>query len=95
MTFVKDIFEKLDDNFLRKDLPPGSAEWSHGFDGTISGLIFVCPCGCGIVQHLPVSGNKAWKWDGDEVNPTLHPSVLNVGKCGWHGHLVKGEWRKC
>ena len=31
-----------------------------------------------------------WKWDGDEHNPTLAPSI-HVKPAGWHGFLRGGD----
>jgi len=38
-------------------------------------LVWYCP-GCKSHHEVPVAGPKAWKWDGNVQNPTLHPSVL-------------------
>ena len=89
-------YETATGNFTRKDLPPGSAEWSsHG--GDVNSLLFSCPCGCGAVRTVPVKREsnpaKAWSWNGDEANPTLIPSIKIVRDCNWHGFLTAGEWR--
>lgn len=61
-------------------------------------IVFKCPCGCSRVFDLPIREphtvhQRGWIWDqvGDE--PTLTPSIRQLGGCYWHGHLVKGEWR--
>jgi hypothetical protein len=41
---------------------------------------------------------EGWAWDGNIYAPTLYPSILahaTPGCAGWHGFLVKGEWREC
>ena len=43
-------------------LPPGSATWGRGAGNRINALIFVCPCGCRDVWHIPVS-------DGTPLRP--------------------------
>lgn len=59
-------------------------------------IIFQCPCHCGQLRTVPVKvGEKearSWKWNGDEDKPTLEPSILIQGECGWHGFLTNGEW---
>lgn len=67
-------------------------------DEKISGIAFMCPCGCGQDSWLPVGQGgferKEWHWDGNEEAPTLTPSVLNTF-CGWHGFLKAGVWLPC
>lgn len=61
------------------------------------GMIFNCPCGCGREGYLPFrpEPSPSWEWNGSREAPTLHPSVRQVGGCGWHGWLTAGEWRSC
>lgn len=72
----------------------------------------VAPNGAELVT-LPVTVqdnlhlSSAWKWDGDRIAPTLHPSILNKGSVynratrrfeaqeNWHGHLIAGVFRTC
>jgi len=78
----------------RKDLPPGTARWSDFDSGTQ--LAFVCPCGCGVANQLPVHTGESgygWKWDGNREKPTLMPSIAMTTKCKWHGFLTAGEFR--
>lgn len=35
--------------------------------------------------------HPVWHWDGNEEAPTLTPSIGCEHRCGWHGHLTKGE----
>lgn len=63
------------------------------------GLAYNCPCGCGSLGHLPIyregdskPAPNAWLWDGNEVTPTLSPSIRQIGH--WHGFLQQGEWRQ-
>ena len=62
--------------------------------GSVGGIAFRCPCGCGEESWLPVNrGDSGWDWDGNEVAPTLSPSVLQSGfPCRWHGYLRNGRW---
>lgn len=67
----------------------------HGSDHFF--LDFICPCGCRGVSCIPVfqpgeGGIKGWEWDGHGFEPTLSPSILRSGDCGWHGYLRGGEW---
>lgn len=38
-------------------------------------------------------GDKVWGWDGNEIFPTLQPSILIIGQ--WHGYLDSGQFRSC
>lgn len=38
-------------------------------------------------------GSPTWKWDGNQDQPTLTPSVNIVGH--WHGWIQAGEMRTC
>lgn len=87
-----------DGRLMRPDLPPGSSEWSRGLDDRIASLTFVCPCGCGSVGIVTVRegyGDKHWTWNGDEVRPTLTPSILRTSPCKWHGYLTDGVFVSC
>jgi len=91
---------EADAKWTRKDLSPGTASWQKGMDGEISVLVFVCPCGCGEIGHVPVRAGyvgKPWTWDGNKELPTLSPSILRIKPpgCGWHGHLIKGVFVSC
>lgn len=68
-------------------------------------LLFACP-GCGQTGAIRASHPKADNgngatWDitggslADVTTLTLSPSIHCVGCCGWHGHLVGGEFRSC
>jgi len=87
---------------------PGQAWWSRGGDYQIHGLNFFCPGGCGDPGFCRVGNGKkpevepSWKWDGNEVAPTLEPSIYAKHTCGWHGYLtagvfkaIKGEKNQC
>lgn len=68
--------------------------YKHG-DRYPAGMIFCCPCGCGIMSSLqfrPASheDRASWEWNGNMDAPTLSPSVHNVGH--WHGWLRDGVW---
>ena len=79
-----------DDGICRApDMAPGSARWAVFDDGSRA-LLFVCPCGCGIVDQINVNKPGGWNWDGDEWHPTLTPSINRDRTCKWHGHLTKG-----
>jgi len=67
-----------------------------------TGLLFVCPCGCGefggvsfdVPEADGLSGPK-WTWNGDRDRPTIASSIRRVGGCGWHGFLNDGVFRSC
>ena len=94
ITFTNNIFEGMTDEGKRPDLAPGTAQWTESTE-TLQSLIFICPCGCSTVRSVPVKGPQQWNWDGNLELPTLTPSILIVGECGWHGFLTAGEWRTC
>lgn len=37
------------------------------------------------------NSSKVHGWDGNEQEPTLTPSIGCDQRCGWHGHIIKGE----
>lgn len=92
----------LDDlaRWFRNDLAPGTSAWQRR-DGFIKAIVFVCPCGCGGVVSIPVASvpepslGCVWMWDGNELYPTLSPSILRLDNCGWHGNLTKGIFTPC
>lgn len=93
INFISGIFDGATDDGKMPLLPAGSAEWSKYFHGeAFASLIFICPCGCSKIRSVPVKGDRKWNWDGNTELPTLTPSILIIGECGWHGYLTKGEW---
>ena len=58
-------------------------------------ISYPCP-GCGEGHSIPVSGPKAWDWDGNADEPTISPSVkttrfvkLKQSECH---HFVRGGY---
>lgn len=77
---------------------PGLIELNRRADGTIGGLHFICPCGCGRESYLPARGRghpREWDFSGPDDSLTVSPSVQQVGGCQWHGWLTAGEWVSC
>lgn len=81
---------------------PGTCE-GHPDQGSGGFLTFACP-GCGDVGGIVVGHPKPERspsWDAvkgsleDPSTLTLSPSILCKGCCGWHGHLVSGEFQSC
>lgn len=68
--------------------------WIKGDSEQISGLHFWCPCGCGSLLGVEFAPNK-WTWDGNMDRPTVQPSILRHGGCGWHGFLTNGVFLEC
>lgn len=101
MNWVNDlnVYDKMthkDGDRFRRDLSPGSVMWQNK-ELPSRYLWFTCACGCGRVGCIPVSTNPLqgeWKWDGNETEPTLTPSIFSTGwPCKWHGFLTSGTWR--
>lgn len=74
---------------------------SQKMSGTC-GIEFKCPCGCGrqymllFTNYPTIKGDaERWKWDGNNYQPTLTPSIHNPSGCGYHGHLKAGIFRSC
>ena len=68
-------------------------------DGVVHGFDYVCPCGCGVVDWIPVTSGPSdlhhWHWNGDRDKPTLTPSIRKLNGCQWHGWLTNGEFITC
>ena len=73
--------------------------------GRISGMLFICPCGCGELNAVAFSGcfqaGPVWDFNWSKDEPTLSPSVniLQLDDNGkrvgehWHGWLKGGFWQ--
>lgn len=90
----------IDGALHRKDLPPGASEWTSDSRREYAGLLFVCPCGCGIVGSLTIrdavaTERPSWEWDGNVEKPTLSPSIQKTSSCRWHGYLRAGVFEEC
>jgi len=49
--------------------------------------------GC-VVRLTLGAANEAearFHWDGNMAEPTVTPSIGCDKRCGWHGHITKGE----
>jgi len=77
------------------DRAPGAFEFYVNSAKEIAGMIYMCPCGCGKTGALSFkpANSPSWSWDGNREQPTLTPSVHDVGH--WHGFLTKGVWLSC
>lgn len=86
----------VDDIDSETGLQPGAIEFRE-LHGTVRGIAFRCPCGCGYDSWLPVNrGPESWTWDGNREAPTCTPSILQSGlPCKWHGYLTAGEFKEC
>lgn len=84
-----------DDAFPSK---PGEFHWKRAEDGSI--LACVLADNRGRVHVIPVRkgfGGATWKWDGNEDQPTLSPSILSWSNDSkgnrhihWHGFVRGG-----
>jgi hypothetical protein len=48
---------------------------------------------CIPIQKGSAPGNRVWGWDGNEVMPTLTPSIHTIDH--WHGYLTNGRLVSC
>jgi hypothetical protein len=48
-------------------------------------------CTIEFVKGAPANGLHGW--DGNVEGPTITPSIGCDARCGWHGHLIKGEMK--
>jgi hypothetical protein len=92
----------IDVRFVQKGVgfQPGGDEMSKFHDmGQQEGehwVAFHCP-GCEHGHSIPVSGRRAWQWNGSYDSPTITPSLL-VNKGGanptapvCHSHVTAGN----
>jgi hypothetical protein len=92
----------VDDIESEEGRAPGAIDLRLAYrDDDAMGIAARCPCGCGEAIYLPITDGPArsggivshWHWDGNQIAPTLSPSVYNTGlPCKWHGYLRSGEW---
>ena len=86
--------------------PAGHTMFHRHDNGTVLGLTFGCPCGCGAHHGGRFVGiEKPWGFDGNLTKPTVtgsfgcHASHRNesVGADGyhWHGFLKAGVFEEC
>lgn len=79
--------------------PPGAFEFYTSGGRQSAGMLYVCPCGCGMQGALAFKPDPSpsWHWDGNREKPTLSPSVHHLidGKTHWHGYLRAGIWESC
>ena len=58
-------------------------------------LVFACRGGrfanCIVRVTMGEASPPRWHWDGNIQEPTLSPSIGCDSRCGWHGHIIKGE----
>jgi hypothetical protein len=88
------------------DAPAGHVSYERR-DGTITGLQFGCPCGCGRAYGASFDrpDGGGWTFDGNVQTPTINPSLgcypAGESKAGpdgvyhWHGHLRAGVFEEC
>ncbi len=60
----------------------------------LAGANFWCPCGCRELLSVSFAPGR-WTWDGNREKPTVRPSILHVGGCGYHGWLTNGVFERC
>ena len=85
--------------FNKRPVAPGEYNLVEKGPGLgYSGMWFSCPCGCMDVGFIAFgkgdreAGVHAWEWDGNEVKPTLRPSLQKSSDCRWHGWLMEGKF---
>ena len=74
-----------------------SANWPG-----ISGLNYVCPCGCGTIGEIHFTmevqspRSPTYMWDGNKDQPTIGAAMIEhivAGVLHWRGVLSQGEWK--
>src|SRR5690242_20493007 len=84
---------RLDPDQFGYDLHTGMAYTPEG----VNSIRFPCRGGkfegCVVKLTLgpPDQVNARWHWDGNMDEPTVTPSIGCDNRCGWHGHIIKGE----
>lgn len=85
------------------NIEPGTFAWYIGkSDGTLASdglampqaILFVCLNGkrqCRIEVTTGPAQHPQWHWDGNLDEPTITPSIGCDHRCGFHGHLIRGE----
>jgi len=67
----------------------------------VPSLIYVCPCGCGELNSIPlkpagaIEPKRGWIFDGNYDTPTVTPSIKRLNGCRYHGFLTNGVWTFC
>ena len=53
---------------------PGAYCWTSQGDRPRTGLLYICPCGCGVLGGLAIrtieDSHPSWSWDGNVEKPT-------------------------
>ena len=63
-------------------------------------IVFHCP-GCKQGHSIPVTGSRAWEWNGSFDKPTITPSIfVNRGSSNptapeCHSHVIDGNIQFC
>lgn len=59
-------------------------------------IAFHCP-GCECAHQIPITGTRAWQWNGSLESPTLKPSIfvnrgsVNPGVPACHSYVTDGS----
>jgi hypothetical protein len=72
---------------------PGDFTFSEEFDTIYVWLPGINAPDAIRIQKGPPGGDRVWGWDGNEVFPTLEPSIHCPGT--WHGYLKQGKLVSC
>lgn len=92
------LLEGQDKSAAARSIPGAFWYWQDA-EEKLSGIIHSCPCGCGMLSNLYLSGvdHPRWVNSGTRERPTLSPSVLirdpyESHREHWHGYLRNGVW---
>lgn len=62
----------------------------------VSGIVFHCRGNPSRICEVAIREGEAIKpihgWDGNREEPTITPSIGCDHRCGWHGHITKGDF---
>lgn len=77
-----------------KDIPLKPGDFCY--DINFTHIYFILP-GCKHPDSIPIRKGghtkELWGWDGNIEQPTLEPSIHDIGH--WHGYLKAGKFESC
>ncbi len=85
------------------DIDDDLARDEHAFCGFVEGQPKWMRFGCRNIKNVtcqialrPLQKNSmdaSWAFNGNFEKPTIDPSINCEQVCGWHGHIIDGEYK--